>query len=48
MLTARICEFGGIANQEPDCRNADWKNEKGWPPIHSCEQSLQIISMRGD
>jgi len=24
------------------------KNEKDWPPIHSREQSLQIISMRGD
>jgi hypothetical protein len=38
-----------IANSEvfsimgPDCRNADGKNEKDWPPIHSREQSLQII-----
>ena len=27
----------------PACRNPERKNGKDWPPIHSREQSLQII-----
>lgn len=29
-----------------DCRHVDRKNEKDWSPIHSGEQSLQIITLK--
>ena len=36
-------EFGGIANYGAGLPEWRQKNEKDWPPIHSCEQSFQII-----
>jgi hypothetical protein len=31
-----------------DCSKKDMKDKQDWPPIHSGEQSLQIILKRGD
>jgi hypothetical protein len=36
-------EFEGIANREAGLPEWSHKNEKDWPPIHSGEQSLQVI-----
>ena len=37
------CEFGGIVNHGAGLPEWLQKNEKDWPPIHSGEQSIQII-----
>ena len=39
----RNCEFGGIYHGLHCQKCGTWKNEKDWPPIHSGEQSFQII-----
>ncbi len=47
-VEAPLLEFVRILNYGTGLPEWSHKNEKDWPPIHSREQSLEIISMRGD
>ena len=42
-LRARKSELGGNVNYRSRLPEWSHKNEKDWPPIHSREQSLQVI-----
>jgi hypothetical protein len=42
-LEGKSSEFGGYVNYRAGSPEWSHKNEKDWPPIHSGEQSLQII-----